>query len=197
MTSAQGEPAPETTFRSSRSARWLPFALASAMVVAALILAARIDAAGRVPNSAVMKTLLVASAAVLGVRIALSLRELRLRVRVRSKDLLLELGGRTAALAWEDILRVDWDPPFRHYGRWPPALVLFDRRAQRYRVPSLIAGGEQLVAVLLARSGRSDLADWAEAHRLDMKMARGRVWTAAGYLAAAGVLAAAAAAPLR
>jgi hypothetical protein len=195
--SAAGEPVAEATFLCSASARRLPWVLAAAMVVAAAILAARIDPADRVPNSAVMRGLLVASAAVLGLRISLSLAELRLTVRVRGKDLLFELRGRMASLAWGDILRADWDPPFSHYGRWPPALVLLDRRAQRFRIPALIAGGDRLVADLVARSGRSDLADWADAHRLAGRMVRARWWTAAGYVAAACVVAAAAAAPLR
>jgi hypothetical protein len=191
------EPLPEERFLCSALARRLPLILVAAMVAAAAILAARIDPAGRVPNSGVMKGLLVAAAAVLGVRIFLSLSELRLSARLRGGDLLLELRGRMASLSWDDILRLDWDPAFRHYGRWPPALVLIDRRAQRFRLPALIAGGDRLVADLLARSGRADLAAWAGAHRIEARMARARWWTAAGYVAAACVVAVAALAPLR
>jgi len=167
------------------------------MVAASLILAARIDPTGRVPNSGVMKGLLVAAALVLGVRIGLSLKELFLMARVRERDLLLELKGRMASLAWDDVLRLDWDPLFRHYGCWPPALVLVHRRGQRFRVPALIAGGDRFVADLLARSGRSDLASWAGAHRLEARMARAKWWVAVGYAAAACIVAVAATAPLK
>jgi hypothetical protein len=192
-----GGPPAEAPFSCAASARGLPWLLAAALVAAAGILAARIDPAGRIPNSAVMKGLLLAAGAVLGLRVALSLNELRLRVRLREKDVLFELRGRTVSLAWGEIARAEWEPPFSHYGTWPPALVLLDRRAQRYRIPALVAGGDRLVEELLARSGRPDLADWAEAQRLAPRMGRARWWTAAGYVAAACVVAAAALAPLR
>ena len=179
------------------STRRVSWVLAAALVAAAAILAARMDPAGRLPNSAVMKGLLVAAAAVLGARIALSLAELRLTVRVRERDVLLELRGRMASLAWEDILRLDWDPPYRLYSRWSPALVLVDRRGRRFRIPALVRGGERLVADLLEAAGRSDLSDWAAAQSLAARMARSRGWAVAGYVAAACVVAAAAAAPLR
>ncbi len=179
------------------AARRLSWVLAAALVAASAILAARIDPAGRLPNSAVMKGLLVAAAAVLGARIALSLSELRLTARVRERDVLLELRGRMAALAWEDIERVDWDPPFRHYSRWSPALVLVDRRGRRFRIPALVTGGDRLVADLLEAAGRSDLSNQAAAQSLAKRMARSRRWTAAAYAAAACAMVAAAVAPLR
>jgi hypothetical protein len=179
------------------SARRLSWVLAAALVAAAAILAARMDPAGRVRSSALMKGLLVAAAAVLGARIALSLAELRLTVRVRERDVLLELRGRMASLAWEDILRLDWDPPFRHYARWSPALVLVDRRGRRFRIPALVTGGKRLVADLLEAAGRSDLAEWAAAQSLAARMARSRWWAVAGYVVAACTVAAAALAPLR
>jgi hypothetical protein len=186
----------ETAFSCSAPARQLPWVLPAALILGAGILAARIDPAGRVPNSAVMKALLVAAGAVLGLRVALSLIELRLRVRCRENDILFELRGKTASLARDEIALAEWDPPFRHYGTWPPALVLLDRRAQRYRIPALFTGGDRLVEDLVARSPRHDLADWAEAQRLGPRMGRARCWTAAGYVAAACVVAGAALAPL-
>ncbi len=196
MSGARGSPA-RGAFACPASARWLPWALLVAMVVAAAILAARVDPGGRLPNSAAMKALLVAVAAVLGTRIALSFAELRLTVLVRERDLLLELRGRMASLTWDDIERLDWDPPFRYYSRWIPALVLVDRLDRRIRVPAVIADGERLLSDLLAAAGRPDLADWATAQRLAARLARSRWFTAAGYAVAAGAVIVAAIAPLR
>ena len=189
--------APGGTFRCSTAARWIPVALAGAMLLGAVVLAVRIDPDRRLPGAGAMRVLLVAAAAVLGMRISLSLRELGLRLRFRSEGVLFELRGRSLTLDYGEVRHLDWDPAFRHYAKWLPALVLVDRRARRHRVPALLEEGDRFVLEFVSRSGRTDLADWVEVHRIAGRMARARSWVVVFYAAAACAVAAAAVVPLR
>lgn len=200
MNAPSAEPAvsaPGGTFRCSTAARWIPVALAGAMLLGAVVLAVRIDPDRRLPGAGAMRVLLVAAAAVLGMRISLSLRELGLRLRFRSEGVLFELRGRSLTLDYGEVRHLDWDPAFRHYAKWLPALVLVDRRARRHRVPALLEEGDRFVLEFVSRSGRTDLADWVEVHRIAGRMARARSWVVLFFAAAACAVAAAAVVPLR
>lgn len=184
-------------FACSPSTRRLPIVLAAAAVVAAAIAAMRVDPHGVLPNAAWVRGLLVAAGVVVGVRIVLSLAELPLRVTVRESDLLLVRRKRTFALSYEDLGALDYDPAFRHYSMWPPALVLVDRRGRRVRVPAIVEGGERLIRLLVERAGRRDLEDWAAAGGMERRMRRSRWFVPVGYLAALALVVCAALSGLR
>ena len=105
---------------------------------------------------------------------------------VEADGLKLGARGRYVELAFRDIEALDYDPPFSSARRWLPALVLIDRRDRRWRIPASIEDGASMMDEIVERSGHDRLRAWADARRVDRRMAMSRWFTVAGYGAAAG-----------
>jgi hypothetical protein len=71
---------------------------------------------------------------------------------------------------------------------WIPALVVVDRAGAWHRIPALLDRGDRLVAELVRRSARADLAAWSDALDLERRMGGVRWRLATGYALAALVL---------
>ena len=70
--------------------------------------------------------------------------------------------------------------------------AIVDRHGARWRLPALLRDGDRLIDELVRRTGRHDLAVWAETLHLRRRMGRATIVTAAGYCAGLAFLVASA-----
>ena len=188
---AEPNETPETPFRCSSAARWLPRTLAGAVLLGALISGQKIA----VPARAAGMNLVAPAVALVGAILALAIvrkgGEVRLEVAVQSGFLRLGLGERHADLPFDRIESLGWASPFSGSRHWLPAAVAVDREGARWRLPGLLRNGDRLIAELIAASGRSDLQAWSETLGLERQMARSGPRIVIGYTVAAVLTAAA------
>ncbi len=184
-------PADEVSFyRCGPAARWLPRALAAAVLAAAVLAAFRFDPYETLSASKYLRTLVAVLGAVLALWIVRTGGEVRTTFAVGDGELLLRHGPREYALRLEDLERLAYETPFAQSRTWLPALVLRDRFGQSWRVSAFLDGGDRFLEELLARTGHSDLRSWAETLRLGEIMARSGRRVLIGYAASAAILAA-------
>ena len=178
------------SYRASTAARWLPRTLGAAILVASTLWALRADPRidPLAPYVARFVVLVGALAAFVVVRAG---AEVRHEVSLDDTGIRIGSGGRMRSLEWPDVERLDWIAPFTSGRRWIPAAALVDRFGAAWRLPALIADGDGLIRELLRRSGRSDLAAWAEVYRLERRMRRHGSRSAIGYATAAAFVLAA------
>jgi hypothetical protein len=160
------------------------------VLVAGLLAVARIGAQSTVSGARSFRGLLVVLAAIVALWIVRKGGEVRLRVRADRKGLSFEHRGKSAGLAYADIDAVRYEAPFGAGRVWLPAVILSDRRGREWRLCALLAGGDRLLAEVVERSGRDDLAAWVEAQRIVEKMSRSVMRVRVGYALAAAVTAA-------
>jgi hypothetical protein len=141
--------------------------------------------------SGMVKGVLVVVAAAAALWLVRAGSEARMEIAVETDRIRLGARGRFVDLSLCDIEAIDYDPPFSSSRRWLPAIVLVDRRGRRWRIPASIEGGAAMVGEIVERSGQDRLRSWAQARRVDRKMALSGWFTAAGYSAAAGLVVAA------
>lgn len=175
----------EESFRCSAAARWLPWALAVAIAFACIMAAVRADPAGVLPRMRLVRGIIVAFGVFAGLRLVVSTRDVGIRVRVREQDLVMERGRRSRLIRYDEILDLDFEAPLRHYRRWLPGLVILDKSRRANSIPALLSHGDVFVRSLLARSGRRDLEGIALVLGLEARMGRARLYVAAGFAAAA------------
>jgi hypothetical protein len=175
----------EESYRCSAAARWLPWVLAAAIAFACVMAAVRSDPAGVLPRMRLVRGIIVAFGVFAGLRLVVSTRDVGIRVRVRERDLVLERGGRSRLIRYDEILDLDFEAPLRHYRRWLPGLVILDRNRRANGIPALISRGDMFVRSILARSGRRDLEGIAMVLGLEARMGRAHMYVAGGFAAAA------------
>jgi len=168
-------------------ARWLPRVLGGAVLGAGLLAVARIGAQSTVPGARSFRGVLVVFVAIVALWIVRKGSEVRLRVRVDRDGLSFEHRGRSAGLAYADIDAVRYEAPFGASRAWLPAAILSDRREREWRLCALIDAGDRLLAEVVERSGRDDLAAWVEAQRIVEKMSRSAMRVRVGYALAAAI----------
>jgi len=184
-------PTDEVSFyRCGPAARWLPRALAAAVLVAAVLAAFRFDPYETLSASKYLRNLVAVLGAVLALWILRKGGEVRTAFAVGDSEILLRHGSREYALRLKDLDRLAYETPFAQSRTWLPALVLRDRFGQSWRVSALLTGGDRFLEELLARTGRSDLRSWAQTLRLGETMARSGRRVLIGYAASAAILAA-------
>ena len=184
---AQDEP---SFYRCGLAARWLPRALAAAVLVAAVLAAFRFDPHEVLSASRYLRNFLAVLGGALALWIVRKGGEVRTMFAVLDDELLIRHGMREYSLRLEDLDRLAYETPFAQSRTWLPALVLRDRFGQSWRVSAFLDGGGQFLEELLLRTGRSDLRSWAETLRLEEIMARAGRRVLIGYAASAAILAA-------
>ena len=179
-------------YRCGSAARWLPRALAGSLLVSALLVAYRFDPYTEFQFVRVFRIALILFGAWAALWILKSGAEVRLEVLFDTRRIWFGRPPGAPHLEFSEIERLDYHPPFSgSRARWLPAAILLGRDGKLRRVPALVKNGDLLVKELLERSGRSDLASWAESLHLMRRMERSALNIAVGYLLAALILAAA------
>jgi hypothetical protein len=167
----------------------MPRVIGGALLAAAAIVNGNLEPSAAL--SGMVKGVLVGSAAAAALGVVRAGSEARMEIAVEEDRLRLGARGRCVELALRDIEAVDYDPPFSSARRWLPALVLIDRRDRRWRIPAAVEDGASMMDEIVERSGQDRLRAWADARRVDRRMARSRWFTVAGYGVAAGLVVAA------
>lgn len=180
---------PRSFRRCGVAARWMPRVLGAALLAAAAIVNGRLEPSAAL--SGMVKGVLVVAAAAAALWIVRAGSEARMEIGVEQDRIRLGARGRYVELALRDVEAVDYDPPFSSARRWLPALVLIDRRDRRWRIPASVEDGKSMIDEIVDRSGHDRVRAWADARRVDRRMARSRWFTVAGYGAAAGLVVAA------
>lgn len=181
-----GVPMDELRFRCGPLARWLPRALAGAMLVAALLAGQRIEHRGGVGAQA--QLLIVAAGAILALWVLRQGSEVRVEVEVDDRGLVFIRGAHRSALSFSAIEGLTWAPSFSLSRTWVPGCVLLDAEGRHWRLCALLHHGDRLVEELLRRAGRDDLAIWAAERFVVRHMARTGIFVVLGYAAAATTL---------
>lgn len=186
----------DRVFRSGSAARWLPRAMAAAVMVLAGV------AAGRVPDGedlfAYFKVAYLLLGAFGAFQILRAGTEVRVEVREDGDRIWVGAGSHQGEMEYAKIERLEYDSPFaRSMRAWLPATALVDDLGRSFRLPATLDQGDLLLERILARSDKSELRTWAETLQLPARMSRpGRV-VAVGYAAVVAVLIVAAAYGLR
>jgi hypothetical protein len=175
-------------YRCGATARWLPRILAAALLVSALLAADRLAPRVRLAGWGLFAPAVVLLGGLLALAVVRQGGEVRRTVRFSAGAVLFGEGKRRFELPFERIETLAWEPPFATRRRWVPALSLVDRDGRSWRIPAFIERGEQLIAELLRRSGRNDLAAWSEALRLASRLGRPARAVSIGYLVALVIL---------
>ena len=171
-----------------RAARISPRLLAGAVIVAVFLVTSRFQDAPGFIGSTRIRLALWAGAAVFALWALSKGAELRLKVGVSDEGLSFTYGARPAILRFAEIETLRFAPPFSERKSWLAATVLLDTKGQAWRLPVALEAGDRLVADLVRRSGREDLATWVEVLQVEQRMRRGRMHTAVVYATAAGFL---------
>jgi len=172
------------------AALWLPRVLGGAVLTAGLLVAFGLDSG---MNVQFMRQFRAAIAVIAGLAALWVLRrggEVRIGFGLREDGLVFVVGSRRIDLRYRDIEGVRYEPPFAvSRSAWIPAVAVIDRSGVSWRIPALVTDGGDLVAQLVSRTGREDLAAWADALDLRERMSRSRRWVVAGYSLALLILA--------
>ena len=183
-----GELADGAVYACGRAARLSPRTLVAAVIVAVFLVTSRFQNAPGLIGSTRIRLALWIGAAVFALWALSKGAELRLRVGVSDEGLSFTYGARPAILRFADIETLRFAPPFFARKSWLAATVLLDTKGQAWRLPVALEAGDRLVADLVRRSGREDLATWVEVLQVEDRMRRGRVHTVAVYATAAAFL---------
>ena len=176
----------ELRFRCGPLARWLPRALAGAVLVAALLAGQRIEQRGGAGAQA--QLLIVAAGAILALWVLRQGSEVRVEVEIDDRGLAFCRGAHRSALPFSAIERLTWAPSFSLSRTWVPGCVVLDAEGRHWRLCALLNRGDRLVEELVRRAGRDDLAIWAKERSLLRHMARTGMFVVLGYAAAATIL---------
>ena len=178
------------TYRCAASGRWLPRTLAASTLIATLLMAETLESSTGAGLARGLQLLVIVVGAVLALWLVRSGGEVRIRVRVDRDGVWFEHSGHSTVVRFDDVERLDYEGPLSVSRRWIPAATLCEKGGRAWRLPTLLSGGERLLAELLLQAGRSDLETWAESLDLSRRMARGPRAIAGGYALAGLILAA-------
>jgi hypothetical protein len=178
---------PDRLYGCGVSARWLPRAVAAAVLVTAMLAAFRIGGAGGPLLTMVQRSVVVAGA-FLGLGVLRKGSEVRCRFGLTRDALTVVVGSRHYRLELADIQRLDYAAPFAGTLSWLPAAVLVDKNGRNWRVPAVVDGGDELLAELLRSVDRHDLDSWAEVYRIVPRMGRYALRIRVGYGVAAAIV---------
>jgi len=172
------------------AALWLPRVLGGAVFTAGLLVAFGLDSGMDVPFVRQFRAVIAVIAGLIALWLLRRGGELRIGVALGEDGLVFVVGSRRIDLRYRDIDGIRYEPPFAvSRSAWIPAVALIDRRGVSWRIPALVVDGDDLVARLVARTGREDLAAWADALDLRGRMSHSTRWVVAGYSTALVILA--------
>lgn len=177
---------PERIYGCGAAARWLPRALAAAVLMTAMFGVFRIDDTGDALLPTVRRFIVVAGA-LLALSVARKGSEVRCKFGLTGEALTVVVGSRHYRLELADVGRLDYAAPFAGSLNWLPAAVLIDKDGRSWRVPALVRDGDELFAELLRRANRHDLDSWAEVYRIVPRMGRYTFRIRLGYAVAAAI----------
>jgi hypothetical protein len=163
------------------------------VIAAVLLVTGRFHDAPGIIGSARIRLALWAGAALLALWLLRKGAELRLSVVLTEEGLVFSYGARPVTLRFAEIETLRFDPPFAARKSWVAATALLDEGGRSWRLPVALENGDGLVAGLVRRSGREDLATWVEVLQVERRMRRGRLHQVVVYGTAAALLIAAAA----
>ena len=178
------------SFRCSAAARWLPRALAGSLLAAATLAAFRMDPHGVLFSSTYLRNGVALTGGLLALWIVRKGAEVRSVVSIGDEGMVISHGSRSHTIPFNRMSRLGYAAPFAATRNWLPAMLLWDEERTCWRILSLLRDGERLLALLLERAGREDLAAWAETLRLQRRMAASGRRVAVGYIISAAILAA-------
>jgi hypothetical protein len=178
------------TFRCGPAARWLPRALAGAVLAAATLAAFRMDPQGVLLGSSYLRNGVALTGGLLALWIIRKGAEVRTVIGVSDEGLIISHGSRSHVLPFDRVVRLGYAAPFAATRNWLPAMLIWDKSKMRWRISSLLRDGELLLSALLEKEGREDLTSWSETLKLQQRMAASGRRVAVGYLIAAAILAA-------
>ena len=178
-------------FRCGLAARWLPRAMAAAILVTAMLASWRIDERVSQTVWGYARHAVVLAGALAALGLLRQGGEVRVDVRLEEGRLEFVHGARATSLRLADIDSLRYAPPFSVTRHWLPATVLLDRWGKVWRLSALLVDGGELIRGLLERAARNDLSSWAEVHRLEARMGRAGQRVVIGYAVAAALILAA------
>lgn len=160
---------------------WLPRVLAAAVVVASMLAAFRLEMSQGASLAKPIQGGVIVVGAFIGLWILRAGSEVRLRMHFDGPRLFFSLGRQSAAVELDAIVRLAREAPFGASRRLLPAAVLIEQNGRPWRLPVVLDHGAELIDDLLERSGRSDLAAWAEILELKQHMQRKQTVIVVGY----------------
>lgn len=178
------------TFRCGPAARWLPRVLGATLLATLTLAAYRMDPHGLLPGSAWLRRSVVLAGGLVALWIVRKGGETRIATGIGEEGLLLSCGPRSRTLPYDRISRLGYAAPFAATRNWLPAMLLWDRDRNCWRILSLLQGGDRMLRTLLEKAGREDLAIWAETLKLEQRMAASGRRIMIGYMVSGLVLAA-------
>ncbi len=167
-------------FRCGAAARWLPRALAAAVLTAVTLGALRIDPSADALLPFVRQFIMLAGAA-LAVAIVRMGGEVRYTFALTRDAVIVALGASSVRIELAQLSRLDYAAPLAGSLHWLPATLVIDGGGRSWRVPALLTDGDRLITELLRRAQRNDLDTWAEAYRIVPRMARFGLRVRLGY----------------
>jgi len=185
--SQTGETEPERLYGCGPAARWLPRAMAAAVLATSMLSAFRIDATSQAMAPTV-RNVVVFAGALLALGVVRKGSEVRHVFGLTGDALTVVVGSRSLRLGLAEIQRLDYAAPFAGSTSWLPASVILDRDGRAWRVPALIDGGDRLFVELLRRAARHDLDSWADEYHIVPRMGRYRWRIRMGYAVTAAIL---------
>ena len=127
---------PERVYGCGAAARWLPRALAAAVLMTAMFGVFRIDGTGDALLPTVRRLVVVAGA-LLALGVARKGSEVRCKFGLTREALTVVVGSRHYRLELADVRRLDYAAPFAGSLNWLPAAVLVDKDGRSWRVPKI------------------------------------------------------------
>jgi len=179
-------------YSAGAAARWLPRALAAAVLLASLLAAERFDLPRELNFTRPLRYSLMLVGGLLSLWFVRTGGELRVRISLGDRGIRFAHGTSATFLGYDEIHRLSYAVPFAHRRQWIPAVVLIDESGRGWRLPALLTRGDQLLDDLIRKSDREDLLAWADSLGLMRRLGRAPILTAIGYLMAVGLICAAA-----
>jgi len=179
-------------YSAGAAARWLPRALAAAVLLASLLAAERFDLPRELNFTRPLRYSLMLVGGLLSLWFVRTGGELRVRISLGDRGIRFAHGTSATFLGYDEIHRLSYAVPFANRSQWIPAVVLIDESGRGWRLPALLTRGDQLLDDLIRKSDREDLLAWADSLGLMRRLGRAPILTAIGYLTAVGLICAAA-----
>ncbi len=165
-------PGAARVWRCPTSVRWLPRALAGAVLAAGVISARTLDRTADPVLASRVGLLVTLAAAALAWLVVRTGGIVRLEIRLGEDAVEVSGGRRERALEYRDVVALDFAAPMTAGRRWVPALTLLDRFDQTWPLPAWVDDPRALLRGILEHAGRTDLEVWAEARRIGDRLER-------------------------
>ena len=171
-----------STFRCPVAARWLPHALAAAVLAALTIVSQPGDSDPS--RSSFLRPIVIVVGAGLGLWVLRRGAVLRRQVTLGAAGMSIALGRRERTLEYRDVASIDARIPFEASWQWVPTVVVVDVFEHSWEIPMAIDDGPRLLETFLDRCDRDDLRVWADARSIRRRLSRGPRFVPIAYAVA-------------